>query len=324
MNFNQLRSIVTVFKCGLNISLAADRLFASQPAISKQIKLLEEELNTDIFIRKGRHLTGVTAAGRQIIHQAEKILHDIDEIPLIANEFINQEKGELSMATTHTQARYVLPAVVENFIGTYPEVRLVMQQGSPDFVASQAAQNKVDLAIATEALENFENLVTLPCYRWNRCILVKQGHPLCNSASLMLEDLTEFPIITYVRGFTGRYKLDEAFSSQQLSPRIIITAVDADVIKTYVRLGLGIGIVANMAYDHQKDKDLVALDASHLFGSSTTHIAFRKDKFLRKFIFDFLEMFASHLTKEKVIEALRCSTAVERSQLFSNNDMPLY
>ncbi len=324
MNLNQLRSIVTVANNGINISLAADRLYASQPAISKRIKLLEEELNTDIFIRKGRHLIGVTAAGQQIIQQAERILQSVEDIPVIAKEFIHQEKGELSMATTHTQARYVLPSVVDKFIGAYPEVSLIMQQSSPDNVASQVAQNKVDLAIATEALENYENLVTLPCYRWNRCVLVKQGHPLSETNLLTLEDLMEFPIITYVRGFTGRYKLDEAFNSMQLQPKIVITAVDADVIKTYVRLGLGIGIVANMAYHPQNDRDLVALDASHLFGSSTTHIAVRKDKFLRNFIFEFLEMFASHLTKEKVLEALRCSNAAERSELFNDKDMPLY
>lgn len=322
MKLQQLRYVWEVAQHNLNVSVTAESLFTSQPGISKQIRLLEEELGLPIFTRNGKHLTGLTEAGNRILNVAGEILDKVDKIKGIAEDYSDHRKGALSIATTHTQARYALPKIVEIFIARYPGVTLTIHQGTPNQISDLASRGIADIAIATEALELYDNLVMLPCYRWNRCILVQKEHPLSLSPTLTLTEIAEFPIITYVFGFTGRSRLDEAFENAKLKPKVVLTAVDADVIKTYVRSGLGIGIIATMAYDPIADNDLMALDASHLFGESLTHIGLRKDKFLRGYIYDFIELFASHLTREVVDRAISIKEKHGVAQLFENYSIP--
>lgn len=322
MKLQQLRYICEVARHDLNVSATAQSLFTSQPGISKQIRLLEDELGVEIFNRAGKHLTHVTPAGEAILQIAGEILRKAEMIRQVAQEFGDDQRGSLSIATTHTQARYALPAVIEGFIRRYPEVSLHMQQGTPMQIAEMAADGTVDFAIATEALELFGNLVMMPVYRWNRCIVVPRGHPLAALPKLTLAELAKYPLVTYVFGFTGRSKLDDAFRDAGLTPKVVFTAVDADVIKTYVRLGLGVGIVAHMAVSAE-DKDLVALDAGHLFEASTTRIGFRKGTFLRGFMYDFLKGFAPHLTRERVDAAVRAQSRAEIDELFRDVALPL-
>jgi LysR family cys regulon transcriptional activator len=324
MKLQQLRYIWEIAHHNLNVSATAESLFTSQPGISKQVRLLEDELGIPIFARNGKQLTEITPAGKLVVELAGEILRKAENIKRIAEEYRDDQCGTLAIATTHTQARYALPPVVKKFMARYPRVTLTMHQGTPVQISDLASRGVVDLAIATEALELFENLVMLPCYQWNRCILVPQGHPLLEKQPLTLQDVAEWPLITYVFGFTGRSKLDEAFAQHGLQPRLALTAVDADVIKTYVRLGLGVGIVAKMAYDPKVDQDLVALDASHLFGPSVTKIGLRRDMFVRKFIYDFIELFAPHLTRAKVEQAMKLRDQREVDALFEGLKLPCY
>jgi LysR family cys regulon transcriptional activator len=300
VKLRQLVYITEVARRGLNVTAASESLFTSQPGVSKQIRLLEEELGVDIFLRSGKHLSEVTPAGRRILEHAGILLREADNIRRVAEDFRDTNRGELSCATTHTQARYALPPVIQKFRARYPNVRLHLHQGSPPQIAKLAADGQADFAIATEAMEHFDELVMLPCYHWNRCVLVRPGHPLIAKLPLTLEDLADFPIVTYTFGFTGRSKLDQAFSAHGLRPDVVLTAVDADVIKTYVRLGMGVGIIADMAYDPSQDSDLVKIPADHLFERSTTHIGFRYGTFLRGYMYDFMTLFASHLTRDLI------------------------
>ena len=324
MKLQQLRYIWEVAHHDLNVSATAQSLFTSQPGISKQIRLLEDELGVEVFARSGKHLTRVTPAGEAILKTAGEILRKVETIKQVAQEFSDEKRGSLSIATTHTQARYALPPSIETFIDKYPEVALHMHQGTPMQISELAADGTVDFAIATEALELFSDLLMMPCYRWNRCIVVPKNHPLAQMGELTLEDVASYPIVTYVFGFTGRSKLDDAFFDHGLSPKVVFTAADADVIKTYVRLGLGIGIVAKMAFDETTDTDLVALDASHLFSASITKIGFRRGTFLRGYMYDFIKMFAPHLTKELVEKAYLCTSKIELEELFENIELPVY
>lgn len=324
MKLQQLRYIWEVSKHNLNVSATAESIYTSQPGISKQIRTLEDELGIPIFIRNGKHLTGMTAAGEKIIRIAGEMLQKTENIKGIANEFRDNSKGTLSIATTHTQARYALPPVIKQYIKDLPDIKLDIHQGTPIQISEMVSQGKVDIAIATEAIELYENLIMLPCYSWDRCILVPKGHELAKKRELSLSDVAEFPLITYVFGFTGRSKLDEAFSSQKLEPNLALTAVDADVIKTYVRLGLGVGIVASMACKEEHDSDLVALDASHLFGESITKIGIRKDTFLRGYLYDFIRLFAPHLSKELIDEAMSLKGQKEIDVLFESINIPHY
>ncbi len=323
MKLQQLRYIWEVAHHGLNVSATAQSLYTSQPGISKQIRLLEDELGVEVFSRSGKHLTHVTPAGKSIIEMAGEILRKVESIKQVAQEFSNEKKGSLSVATTHTQARYALPKVIENFIGRYPEVSLHMHQGSPLQISELAADGAVDFAIATEGLDHFGDLVMLPCYRWNRCVVVPKGHPLAEMDDITLEDVAKYAIVTYVFGFTGRSKLDEAFSEKGLSPKVVFTATDADVIKTYVRLGLGIGIIAQMAYDPEIDSDLVAIDAGKLFESSTTMIGCRKGTFLRGYMYEFMELFAPHLTRSIVDQAFEMQNKADLEALFADVELPV-
>jgi LysR family cys regulon transcriptional activator len=324
MKLQQLRYIWEVAHHDLNVSATAQSLYTSQPGISKQIRLLEDELGVEIFARSGKHLTHITPAGQDIIKAAEEVLFKVKSIRQVAEEYADEKKGSLSIATTHTQARYALPATIKGFIERYPDVSLHMHQGTPLQISEMASDGTVDFAIATEALELFSNLVMMPCYRWNRCILVPKDHPLAQLSQLTLEDVAAQPIVTYVFGFTGRSKLDDAFMAKGLVPRVVFTATDADVIKTYVRLGLGIGIIAAMAYDETIDGDLVALDASHLFASSITQIGCRRDTFLRGYMYEFIEDFAPHLSRDLVSDAFGCQNKAELAELFSHLELPVY
>jgi len=322
MKLQQLRYIWEVAHHDLNVSATAQSLYTSQPGISKQIRLLEDELGVEVFARSGKHLTRITPAGEKIIDTAGEILRKVESIKQVAQEFSDERKGSLSIATTHTQARYALPGIIQQFIGQYPDVALHMHQGSPVQIAEMAADGSVDFAIATEALELFNDLVMMPCYSWNRCALVPKGHPLTQNSELTLKDIARFALVTYVFGFTGRSKLDEAFMNEGLSPRVVFTATDADVIKTYVRLGLGVGIIARMAYDPQLDSDLVALNAEHLFEPSVTRIGFRRGTFLRGFMYDFIASFAPHLTRDVIQDAIALHSKAEVDDLFAQVQLP--
>ncbi|MFP6838437.1 MAG: HTH-type transcriptional regulator CysB [Pseudohongiellaceae bacterium] len=322
MKLQQLRYVWEIARNDLNISQTANSLHTSQPGISKQIRALEDELGVEIFTRRGKHLSRITTAGEAILQTAGEIIHKIDSIRSLADEYRDQTQGSLSVATTHTQCRYVLPPVISQFIEKFPNVSLQMHQGTPKQIAASAVDGVADFAIATEALELYRDLVMMPCYRWNRAILLPKSHPLCEVSKLSLRQIAEFPIVTYTFGFTGRSKLDEAFKAQGLQPQVVFTAADADVIKTYVRLGLGIGIVAKMAHDPVVDADLVAIDASHLFEASVTKIGFRRGTFLRSYMFDFMEIFAPHLSKDLVLAVTATASNAEAELLFAEIELP--
>ena len=309
MKLQQLRYILEISRNDLNVSNTAESLFTSQPGISKQVRQLEQELGVTIFARHGKQLTEITPAGQQIIAIAQEILGKVASIKEISQEYRDNKVGSLAIGATHNQARYVLPKVLKTFMARYPGITLHMHQGTPMQIAEEASRGLIDLAISTEALDQFENLVVLPCYEWSRYLLVPQGHPLTQLKTLTLEDVAAFPLVTYVAGFGGRARLDKAFEKARLHPQMALTAVDADVIKTYVRLGLGVGIVATMAYDPEADADLVALDASHLFGSSVTKVGMRRDLFFRDFMYDFIQLFAPALSKECVQQAISKSSS---------------
>ncbi|MBJ7554717.1 HTH-type transcriptional regulator CysB [Marinomonas spartinae] len=322
MKLQQLRYIWEVARHDLNVSATAQSLYTSQPGVSKQIRLLEDELGIEVFARSGKHLTHITPAGEKIIALAGEILNQTQNIKRVANEFSDERKGAMDIATTHTQARYALPKVIHEYIDSYPDVTLHMHQGTPMQIAEMANDGVVDFAIATEALELFGNLVMLPCYMWNRCVVVPKGHPLAQSSKLTLEALAAHPIVTYVFGFTGRSQLDQAFQEAGLDPNVVFTAADSDVIKTYVRLGLGVGIVASMAFDPEQDSDLVALDASHLFEDSCTKIGIRSNTFIRGYMYKFIESFAPHLTKDVVVAAMEAANRQDAEQLFKHIELP--
>lgn len=323
MKLQQLRYIWEVARHDLNVSATAQALFTSQPGISKQIRMLEDELGVEVFARSGKHLTHITPAGQAVLQVAGDILQQVESIRRIAEEFRDENRGELRIATTHTQARYALPPVIKRFTERFPEVSLHMHQGTPMQISEMAAKGNVDFAIATEALELFSDLIMMPCYRWNRTVVVPEGHPLTKVKPLTLEALAEYPIVTYVFGFTGRSKLDDAFHSVGLEPRVVFTAADADVIKTYVRLGMGVGIIAHMAVDPEQDKGLVTLDASHLFEASVTRVGFRKGTFLRGFMYQFMQEFAPHLSRDLVDQAVHCHNRDELDALFSHIELPV-
>lgn len=322
MKLQQLRYIWEVSRHNLNVSATAQSLYTSQPGISKQIRLLEDELGVEIFARSGKHLTRVTPAGESIIELAGQVLRLTDNIKHVSQEHSDERRGSMAIATTHTQARYALPPVIREFTNRYPDVALHMQQGTPRQIAQMVSDGQADFAICTESLDLFNDLVLLPCYRWNRCVLVPRGHPLADVDPLTLEALAEQPLVTYVFGFTGRSQLDDAFRSKGLSPNVVLTAADSDVIKTYVRLGMGVGIVAHMAVDPEEDDDLVALDASHLFASSTTKIGIRRGTFMRGYMYDFLKGFAGHLERELVEAALEAGPRHEEA-LFRDIELPV-
>jgi len=304
MKLQQLRFVREVVRMGFNVSAAAEALHTAQPGVSNQIQLLEQELNVLIFERKGKRLTGLTKPGQVIVTMVERVLREVDNIKQVGEEFSNETGGTLSIATTHTQARYALPTVIKTFTQGFPKVRLDIHQGNPTQVAEMAVAGVADIAIATEAIELFPELIMLPCYEWNRCVVIPPGHPLAEQQPLTLEAIARYPIVTYDFAFAGRSKINNAFESRGLQPNVVLTAIDSDVIKTYVELGLGIGILAKMAYDPQRDGHLLMLDAAHLFEPSMTRIGIRRGTYLRGFTYAFIELFAPHLDSNTVDAAM--------------------
>ncbi|RRO10270.1 HTH-type transcriptional regulator CysB [Pectobacterium aquaticum] len=323
MKLQQLRYIVEVVNHNLNVSSTAEGLYTSQPGISKQVRMLEDELGIQIFARSGKHLTQVTPAGQEVIRIAREVLSKVDAIKAVAGEHTYPDKGSLYVATTHTQARYALPSVIKGFIDRYPRVSLHMHQGSPTQIAEAVAKGSADFAIATEALHLYDDLIMLPCYHWNRAVVVKPDHPLASKTDITIEELAAYPIVTYTFGFTGRSELDTAFNRAGLTPRIVFTATDADVIKTYVRLGLGVGVIANMAVDPQIETDLVTINANSIFSYSTTKIGFRRSTFLRSYMYDFIQRFAPHLTRDVVDSAVALRSNDEIEVMFKDVTLPV-
>ncbi|KAA9001847.1 HTH-type transcriptional regulator CysB [Affinibrenneria salicis] len=323
MKLQQLRYIVEVVNHNLNVSSTAEGLYTSQPGISKQVRMLEDELGIQIFARSGKHLTQVTPAGQEIIRIAREVLSKVDAIKAVAGEHTYPDKGSLYVATTHTQARYALPPVIKGFIDRYPRVSLHMHQGSPTQIAEAVAKGAADFAIATEALHLYDDLIMLPCYHWNRAVVVKPDHPLAGRSEISIEELAAYPIVTYTFGFTGRSELDTAFNRAGLTPRIVFTATDADVIKTYVRLGLGVGVIANMAIDPVTESDLVAIKVNTIFSYSTTKIGFRRSTFLRSYMYDFIARFAPHLTRDVVDTAVSLRSNEEIEAMFKDVELPV-
>lgn len=296
MKLQQLKYLLAIVDNGLNITAAAERLYTSQPGVSKQLKLLEEELGIQVFTRKGKSLGGVTAAGERIIERARVIMQEVENIRSLASDFYEEEDGSLSIGTTHTQARYVLPEIIAEFRKRFPKIGLNLHQGTSEQIADMVAGNKIDFAIATGSQELFADLLLVPSYRWDRSIIVPQNHPLTKiNRKITLHDLVEFPLVTYVFSFNGESSLKRAFADEGLEPNIGFTARDADVIKTYVRMGLGVGIVASMAADCADRKDLQVIDAEGLFPRSTTWIGYRKDAVMRRYVLEFLQLFAPHV-----------------------------
>ncbi len=324
MNLRQLRYISEVAKHDLNISATADSLFTSQPGVSKQIRQLEDELGVQIFERSGRQLTRITPAGRAIIELADRALIEVETLKQAAQEYSDPSLGELSLAATHTVARYVFPPVVEKLKSKYPRVHVHTHMGTPLQIAELVAHGKVDFGIATEAMEHFEDLVAIPCYRWRRCFLVPPGHPLLDVKPLTLRAVAEYPIVTYVFGFDRGSPLDVAFRREGLSPEVAVTATDADIIKAYVRMGLGVGIVATLAHDADEDSGLHALDASDLIEISTARLVFRRGMFFRGFMYEFLVHFAPHLTRELIEAALSVRSRSAMDPLLVDVDLPLF
>jgi LysR family transcriptional regulator, cys regulon transcriptional activator len=324
MKLQQLKYLLAIVDNGLNITQAAEKLYTSQPGVSKQLKLLEEELGMQLFTRKGKSLGGITAAGRQVIDRARIIMAEVDNIRSLASDFYREEEGTLSIATTHTQARYVLPDVIREFRDRYPGVSLNLHQGTSEQIADMVAANEIDFAIATGSRELFSDLLLVPSYYWDRKIIVPQEHALTRlERKLTLKDLARYPLVTYVFSFGGQSSLKRAFAEQGLEPDVVFTARDADVIKTYVRMGLGVGIVASMAEDCDDQKDLTAIDAEGLFPRSTTWIGFRKDIVLRRYMLDFIRLFAPHITEEQLEQTRHARSQADIDKLYRDARLPV-
>jgi LysR family cys regulon transcriptional activator len=304
VNLQQLRYVCAIVDHGLNVSEAAVALHTSQPGISKQVRQLEDELGVRVFVRQGKRLASLTPAGEAVIATARRALREVGNLKHVGDEFRSEGEGTLAIATTHTQARYVLPRVLRDFAGRYPKVKLELHQGNPVQVAEATISGAADVGIATEAISHYPELVTLPCYRWNRCVLVPHGHPLATAKPLTLAALARHPIVTYDFTFTGRTQINAAFDAEGLSPNVVLTALDSDVIKTYVEMGMGVGIIAQMAWDPVRDTHLLKLEAAHLFPPSTTKIALRRGVLLRGFVYDFIARFAPALDRATVDAAI--------------------
>jgi len=305
MRFQQLRYLSEVARRDLSVSAAAEALHTSQPGVSRQIKSLEEELGIEIFVRHGKRLTAITEPGRAVLEIAERILAESANLKRAGAEFADEKTGTLTLATTHTQARYALPPAVAALKQRYPDVQVVIHQGNPTQICEMVMRGEADFAIATEQIAEFPQLVSLPCYQWNRCIVIPPRHALTRQKTLTLESVARYPIVTYDFAFANRSLVEKAFAQRGLAPKVVLTALDADVIKTYVGLGLGIGIMASMAFDEKRDRGLRALDASHLFESSTTRLGIKRGAYLRRYAYEFIELFAPHLPRAIVEPAVR-------------------
>ena len=307
MKIQQLRCLTEVARRGLNVSEAAEALHTSQPGVSKQIRALEDELGIKVFVRHGKRLVSVTEPGKAVIAIAERILAEAQNLRRAGEEFANDQLGTLTIAATHTQARYALPKAVAAFKRKYPKVELVIHQGNPTQICEQLIGGECDMGVATEMISLYPQLVSLPVYQWNRCVVVPPRHPLLRENPLTLEKLAEHPIVTYDFAFANRSLVQKAFESRGLKPHVVLSAQDSDVIKTYVELGLGVGILAKMAFDPKRDVRLRAIDASHLFESSTTRLGIKRGAYLRRYAYDFIELFAPQLARSTVERAVQKS-----------------
>jgi LysR family transcriptional regulator, cys regulon transcriptional activator len=324
MTLQQLRYLLGIADSGLNITAAAERLYTSQPGISKQLKLLEQELGIQLFTRKGKSLSAITPAGHEVIARSRRILREVENIRSLASDLSEEQAGTLSIATTHTQARYVLPDVIQEFRTRYPQVKLELHQGTSEQIAELVASNRVDFAIATGGEKLFPELALLPCYDWDRIVLVPKGHDLAtHKEPLSIETLAKYPLVTYVFSVTGESSFKKAFAEKGLEPDVVFTARDADIIKTYVRMGMGVGVVAAMAWECQDKNDLVAIDATGLFPRVTTWIGFRRDSVLRGYMVDFASLFAPHLLPELTQRIASMETQEEVDDLFEKVRLPL-
>ncbi|MGA3159549.1 MAG: LysR substrate-binding domain-containing protein [Steroidobacteraceae bacterium] len=323
MKLHQLRYLAAIADCDLNITTASKKLHTSQPGVSRQIQLLESELGFELFVRQGRALVGLTPAGEHVVKRAHRILHEIHTISRLSDELNGKAGGTLSIGTTHTQARYVLPDVIRAFRKRHPSVKLHLHQGTSEQIADMMRANQIDLAIATGSEALFPDVTFLPSYRWHRTLVVPVGHPLATGGLVKLRQLAEFPIITYTFSFSGPSSLNDIFTSEGLEANVVLTARDADVIKTYVRLDLGVGIVARMAIDPVDDEDLVAVSAEHLFPVHTTWIGFRRGSLLRGYMFDFVELFAPHLSRDRVERASEAADPQALEKIFADFELPL-
>ena len=299
MKLQQLRYLTEVVRRGMNVSEAAEALHTSQPGVSKQIRALEEELGIQVFVRHGKRLVSITEPGKTVVSIAERILSEAQNLRRAGEEYANDQIGTLTIAATHTQARYALPKAVAAFKRKYPKVELVLHQGNPTQIWEQVLAGEADMGVATEMTPQLPELVSLPVYQWNRVVVVPPKHPLLKGA-LTLERIAEHPIVTYDFAFANRSLVQKAFENRGLMPHVVLSAQDSDVIKTYVELGLGIGILAKMAFDPKRDINLRAIDASHLFESSTTRLGIKRNAYLRRYAYEFIELFAPHLSRVAV------------------------
>ena len=322
MNFHQLQYAVAIARHGLSVTHAASALGTSQPAISRALKALERELGFDLFVREGRAFSRVTPQGAKVLEYANRALAEIDSLKAVAADLNQDNRGTLSIATTHTQARYVLPPVVHAFRERYPEVELHLHQGTSEQIGEMVATDRVQLAIATGSEGLFPGLVLLPVYRWYRQIIVLRHHPLAKLERVTIQDLAQYPLVTYVFSFAGSSSLHTVFAREGLTPKVALTARDSDVIKTYVRLGLGVGIVASVAVDPAQDSDFAIIDASHLFPIHTTWIGFRRGNLLRNFGYDFIQLFGPHLTRRLVDRAIEARDLDGQAELFRKISLP--
>jgi len=305
MRLRQFKILLAIVENGLNITAAAEKLFTSQPGVSKQLKLLEEELGLRIFVRKGKSLEGITPEGEEVIRRARLIMGEVAAIKGLSQKRYREEGGTLAIATTHTQARYVLPEIVTNFRERYPDVRLDMHQGTSEQIANMAAGHEMDFAIATGSESLFPDWVLLPCFRWDRSIIVPRDHPLAEAGRPpTLEELAQYPLVTYTFSNHHESSLLKAFREAGLTPSVAFTARDADVIKTYVRMGLGVGVIASMASGC--DEDLVAMDGEGLFPRLTTWLGFPRELVWRQWMYEFVELFAPHWTRTQIARAVEC------------------
>jgi LysR family cys regulon transcriptional activator len=324
MKLQQLRYLVAIVESDLNISAAADKLHTSQPGVSRQIKLLEDELGFQIFVREGRALQRLTQHGQRVVERAQRMIREAQAIRGLALDLRDDQRGTLSIATTHTQARYVLPPAIARFRERYPKVRLHLHQGTSEQIADMMRTEHVDLAVATGSSAEFEHCVLLPCYEWHRRLVVPRNHPLARAKHVTIEKLAQHPIVTYVFSLSGPSSLRNAFERAGLEPDIALTARDSDVIKTYVRLGMGVGIVAAMAVSESDDPDLASIDAQHLFPRHLTWVGFRRGAFLRRYAYDFMHMLAPHLDRQRVTRAAAALDAAGVAQVFEGVRLPLY
>ncbi len=323
MNFHQLQYAVAIAHHGLSVTQAASALGTSQPAISRALKALERELGFDLFVREGRAFSRITPQGTQVLEYATRALAEIASLKAVAADLNQDNRGTLSIATTHTQARYVLPPVVQTFRERYPEVELHLHQGTSEQIAEMVSTDRVQLAIATGSDALFPGLVLLPVYRWHRQVIVPKRHPLAGTRKLTLQELAKYPLVTYVFSFSGGSSLQNVFSREGLTPKVALTARDSDVIKTYVRLGLGVGIVASVAIEPVHDADLVVLDASHLFPIHTTWVGFRRGTLLRNFAYEFMQLFGPHLVRQLIDRAIDARDGDGQAELFRKISLPI-